>query len=163
MYMVSVTGDSGGSDDAVEAIDTIRGLVAIVAARGFVKIMAILASTFGQQGHGQIDIPEVMLVGGVKNQAVTKHLRGAYVVVRDDLPINKCTNPNNAWDADKSRCLEILAWYPKKVFQTLGGNKNMKALWTTWKMDKLQTLRNAIDCWKYNDGYIGKTDIREGD
>ncbi|KAK6218682.1 hypothetical protein QIS74_06562 [Colletotrichum tabaci] len=72
MYMVSATGDSGGSDDAVEAIDTIRGLVAIVAARGFVNIKTILISTFGQQEHGQIeiDIPEIMLVGGVKNPAV---------------------------------------------------------------------------------------------
>ncbi|KAK7438834.1 hypothetical protein Landi51_11481 [Colletotrichum acutatum] len=198
MYLVSATGDSGGSDDAVEATDTIRGLLAIVAKQGFANIKAIVASTFGKQGHKQTDIPEVMRVGGVKNPAVSvfgwgswlrdhalnnlddviskmktnldqaliwqmaRQFRGAYVVVRDDLPVDKCTNPNNAWEADKKRCLDILAWYPKKVSQTLGGNKDMEALWTDWNMDKLGTLRNAVECWENNNGHIGKTGIREG-
>ncbi|KXH32852.1 hypothetical protein CSIM01_04345 [Colletotrichum simmondsii] len=198
MYMVSATGDSGGSDDAVEATDTIRGLLAIVAKQGFANIKAIVASTFGKQGHKQTDIPEIMRVGGVKNPAVSvfgwgswlrdhplnnlddviskmktnldqaliwqmaRQFRGAYVVVRDDLPVDKCTNPNNAWEADKKRCLDILAWYPKKVSQTLGGNKDMEALWTDWNMDKLGTLRNAVECWENNNGHIGKTGIREG-
>ncbi|KAF4778701.1 hypothetical protein HER10_EVM0009051 [Colletotrichum scovillei] len=198
MYLVSATGDSGGSDDAVEATDTIRGLLAIVAKQGFANIKAIVASTFGKQGHKQTDIPEVMRVGGVKNPAVSvfgwgswlrdhplnnlddviskmktnldqaliwqmaRQFRGAYVVVRDDLPVDKCTNPNNAWEADKKRCLDILAWYPKKVSQTLGGNKDMEALWTEWNMDKLGTLRNAVECWENNNGHIGKTGIREG-
>jgi chitinase len=87
--------------------------------------------------------------------------RGLYVVVRDDLPKPKCINPNNAWDEDKGRCLDVLAWYPKKVSQTLGGNKDIEYAWNSWGMDKLATLRNAVSCWEDNKGHIGtpNTDV----
>ncbi|KAJ3547829.1 hypothetical protein NM208_g1311 [Fusarium decemcellulare] len=198
MYMVSATGSSGGSDDAVEATDTIRGLVAIVAAQGKAGISKIVNAVFGKYTHLQTDIPEVMRVGDVSNPAVSvfgwggwlkdhsldnlesvvstmkknldqallwamaRQFKGAYVVVRDDLPIGKCTNPNNAWDGNKGRCLDILTWFPKKVDTTLGGSKDMEVIWEAWNMDKLAILRNAVACWEDNDGHIGKTSIKEG-
>ncbi|KPM40559.1 hypothetical protein AK830_g5976 [Neonectria ditissima] len=198
MYMISATGESGGSDDAVEATDTFRTLLAIVAKQGFQNIDKIVAAVFGKQGHKQTDIPEVMRVGGVTNPAIqvfgwgswlkdhgldkldgvidtmktnldqallwqmARQFKGAYVVVRDDLPINKCINPNNAWDDQKGRCLDLLTWYPKKVSTTLGGSKDMEVVWDAWNMPKLQTLRNAVDCWESNGGHVGKTGIREG-
>ncbi|KAJ0299162.1 hypothetical protein COL516b_009414 [Colletotrichum fioriniae] len=163
MYLVSATGDSGGSDDAVEVTDAIWGLLAIVAKQGLTNIRAIVASTFGTQGHKQSGIhelkqdeDELALIW-----QMTRQSRGAYVVVRDDFPVDKCTNLNNAWEADKNRCLGIPAWYPKKVSQTLSENKDMEALWTDWNMDKPGTLRNAVKCWENNNGHVGKTGIRE--
>jgi hypothetical protein len=88
--------------------------------------------------------------------------RGIYVVVRDDLPSDKCTHPNNAWDDEKRRCLDVLAWYPKKVGQTLGGNKDIEYAWSDWDMDKLRTLRNAVSCWEDNGGHVGKPDTSIG-
>ncbi|PCD34001.1 hypothetical protein FGRA07_09156 [Fusarium graminearum] len=87
--------------------------------------------------------------------------RGLYVVVRDDLPKPKCINPNNAWDDEKGRCLDILAWYPKTDKKTFGGNKDIEFAWNSWGMDKLGTLRNAVACWENNGGKIGspKTSI----
>ena len=78
--------------------------------------------------------------------------RGLYVVIRDDLPEAKCIHPNNAWDEEKSRCLDVLAWYPKSTDQTLGGNKDVEYAWNSWGMDKLKTLRNAVDCWEDKGG-----------
>ncbi|EXF86348.1 hypothetical protein CFIO01_00045 [Colletotrichum fioriniae PJ7] len=133
MYLASATGDSGGSDDAVEVTDAIWGLLAIVAKQGLTNIRAIVASTFGKQGHKQ----------------------------KEHVWSSETTNLNTAWEADKNRCLDILAWYPKKVSQTLSGNKDMEALWTDWNMDKLGTLRNAVEYWENNNGHVGKTGIRE--
>lgn len=50
---------SGGSDDAVEVTDAIWGLLAIVAKQGLTNIRAIVASTFGTQGHKQSGIHEL--------------------------------------------------------------------------------------------------------
>jgi hypothetical protein len=93
---------------------------------------------------------------------MARNWRGLYVVVRDDLPLPKCINPNNAWDDEKGRCLDVLAWYPKKVSQTLGGNKDIEYAWNSWGMDKLKTLRNAVSCWENNDGHVGKPDTSIG-
>lgn len=93
---------------------------------------------------------------------MARRFKGAYVVVRDDLPYDKCNNPNNAWDSEKNRCLDLLTWYPKKVDTTLGGSKDMEVVWDKWNMDKLATLRNAVDCWENNGGKIGDTGPRDG-
>lgn len=93
---------------------------------------------------------------------MARNWRGLYAVVRDDLPKPKCINPNNAWDDDMGgRCLDILAWYPKNEGITFGGNKDIYYAWDHWGMDKLATLRNAVNCWENNGGHIGKpkTDI----
>lgn len=88
--------------------------------------------------------------------------RGLYVVVRDDLPLAKCVNPNNAWDDEKNRCFDVLAWYPKRTDQTLGGNKDIEYAWDSWGMDKLKTLRNAVDCWENNGGHVGEPNTSIG-
>jgi hypothetical protein len=88
--------------------------------------------------------------------------RGLYVVVRDDLPQAKCVHPNNAWDGDKGRCLDVLAWYPKHVEMAFGGNKDIEYAWDSWGMDKLRTLRNAVDCWEDNGGHPRQPDMGIG-
>ncbi|KAF4983044.1 hypothetical protein FZEAL_1444 [Fusarium zealandicum] len=68
--LAAISGAWGGSDDVVEATDTIRGLLAGVAADGFENIKKILIAVSGKQGHRQTDIPELMRVGGVSNPAL---------------------------------------------------------------------------------------------
>ena len=50
----------------------------------------------------------------------------AYVVIRPDLSVDECTNPNNAWDAEKSHCLDLLTW-DGSVGGTLGGANDLTA------------------------------------
>ena len=89
---------------------------------------------------------------------MARNWRGLYVVVRDDLPLSKCINANNAWDEESGGCLDVLAWYPKVTDQDLGGNKDIEFAWNAWGMDKLKTLRNAVSCWEDNGGHVGKPD-----
>lgn len=79
-----------------------------------------------------------------------------FVVVRTDLPEDKCTNPNNAWDDEKSRCLDLLSWDGGDS-STLGGANDMtdNDMWKAWNMDPFWTMRNAVDCWEDNNGKIG--------
>jgi len=77
-----------------------------------------------------------------------------YVVVRSDLDVTECTNPNNAWDAEKSRCLDLLSW-SGSVDGTLGGANDLNDMWGKWNMDPFTTMRNAVDCWENNNGNIG--------
>lgn len=77
-----------------------------------------------------------------------------YVVVRTDLDVNECTNPNNAWDAEKNRCLDLLSW-DGSVDGTLGGANDLNDMWGKWNMDPFTTMRNAVDCWEANNGKIG--------
>ncbi|KAM0488654.1 hypothetical protein ACHAP7_000697 [Fusarium lateritium] len=93
---------------------------------------------------------------------MARNWRGLYAVVRDDLPLAKCTNRNNAWQSEKSRCLDILAWYPKVEGITFGGNTDIYYAWDHWGMDKLATLKNAVECWEGNGGHVGKLNTEIG-
>ncbi|EXL74424.1 hypothetical protein FOPG_10455 [Fusarium oxysporum f. sp. conglutinans race 2 54008] len=86
--------------------------------------------------------------------------KGFYVVIRDDLPINKCTHPNNAWDDRTGRCLDILSWWPKSASGRVGGDLAMEKVWDKWNMSPLWTLRNAVECWENNGGKIGDAKVK---
>ncbi|KAI1049518.1 hypothetical protein LB505_008105 [Fusarium chuoi] len=86
--------------------------------------------------------------------------KGFYVVIRDDLPINKCTHPNNAWDDRTNRCLDILSWWPKSASGRVGGDLAMEKVWAKWNMSPLWTLRNAVECWENNGGKIGDAKVK---
>ncbi|RKL26365.1 hypothetical protein BFJ72_g13761 [Fusarium proliferatum] len=83
-----------------------------------------------------------------------------YVVIRDDLPINKCTDPNNAWDDRTNRCLDILSWWPKSASGRVGGDLAMEKVWAKWNMPPLWTLRNAVECWESNGGKNGDAKVK---
>lgn len=79
----------------------------------------------------------------------------AYVVVRSDLSLEECSNPNNAWDTEKSRCLDLLTW-DGSVEGTLGGANDLtdNSMWGKWNMDPFWIMRNAVDCWENNGGKL---------
>ncbi|KAK5739053.1 hypothetical protein LTR17_005571 [Elasticomyces elasticus] len=83
-----------------------------------------------------------------------------YVVVRTDIPQDKCTEPNNAWDAEKSRCLDMLSW-DGTAGGTLGGANDLNEIWNEYQLDKFATLRNAVDCWEGSGGKVG--DVKPND
>ncbi|KAF9774990.1 hypothetical protein IL306_006935 [Fusarium sp. DS 682] len=82
MYMISGTVSTDVSpNDAVEATDTIRGVVSDIKEEGMKCVKTILAAVFGRQGHLQDDIPEYMRVGDAKykNPAVRVFGWGSWV------------------------------------------------------------------------------------
>lgn len=93
---------------------------------------------------------------------MARRFTGAYVVIRDDLPIGKCTNANNAFDTDKGRCLDVLTYYPKTRKGRIGGSEAIETAWSKWGMDKLATLRNTVSCWENNDASVGRADSSLG-
>ncbi|CVL08612.1 related to chitinase [Fusarium proliferatum] len=86
--------------------------------------------------------------------------KGFYVVIRDNLPINRCTHPNNTWDDRTNRCLDILSWWPKSASGRVGGDLAMEKVWAKWNMSPLWTLRNAVECWENNGGNISDAKVK---
>lgn len=82
-----------------------------------------------------------------------------FVVLRTDLKKDDCTNPNNAWDEEKSRCMDLLTWNGADD-STLGGGNDLIAnkMWQTWNMDPFYTMKNAVTCWEEHDGHIGEAE-----
>ena len=79
-----------------------------------------------------------------------------FVVLRTDVPQDKCTEPNNAWDNEKSRCMDLLTWNGADD-STLGGGNDLIAnkMWESWNMDPYWTMKNAVTSWEEHDGHIG--------
>ncbi|KLO83446.1 Uncharacterized protein Y057_1095 [Fusarium fujikuroi] len=86
--------------------------------------------------------------------------KGFYVVIRDDLPINRCTHPNNTWDDRTNRCVDILSWWPKSASGRVGSDLAMEKVWAKWNMSPLWTLLNAVECWENNGGKIGDAKVK---
>ncbi|KAF4949078.1 hypothetical protein FGADI_9152 [Fusarium gaditjirri] len=120
--------------------------------RGKRKISDIVSPVDGDFRHAQIDLPKRMLVGGADNppsgslvmiQALlwqmAKLFKGFYVVIRDDLPISKCTHPHNAWDDRTGRCVDILSWWPKLASGRVGGDLVMEKVWNKLDMPPLDS------------------------
>ncbi|KAM0709299.1 hypothetical protein Q7P35_003337 [Cladosporium inversicolor] len=84
-----------------------------------------------------------------------------FVVLRTDVKQDKCTEPNNAWDDDKSRCMDLLTWNGADD-STLGGGNDLIAnrMWKSWNMDPYWTMKNAVTCWEEHDGHIGDVEPR---
>lgn len=64
-----------------------------------------------------------------------------------------CKNKNNAWDGTKSRCIDMMG-YDETPRGTFGGINDID-MWTDFGMDKLATMKNAVDCWESNQGKEG--------
>jgi len=85
---------------------------------------------------------------------MAKHFRHTWVIIRDDMADpNTCSNPNNAWDAEKNRCLDLMG-YDGTAKGTFGGINDIN-IWESFSMDKLATMRNSVDCWVNNKGKAG--------
>ncbi|KAF5624811.1 chitinase 3 [Fusarium tjaetaba] len=173
----------GDNDNAVDATDTLTFAVKTVAVEGKRKISDIVSSVYGNFGHAQADLPKNMLVGCADNPAMKVVGYGAwlrdndltdlsgtvermfdkmgfYVVIRDDLPINKSTHPNNVCDDRTNRYLDILSWWPKSASGRVGGDLAMENVWAKWNMSRLWTFHNAVECWENNGGKIGETKVK---
>lgn len=92
---------------------------------------------------------------------MARRFKGAYVVIRDDLPRDKCTNKNNVWDRQGSRCLDVLVHWPRPAGE-IKGSTAIETAWNSWGMNKFDTLRNAVDCWESNGGKVGKPESKLG-
>jgi len=65
----------------------------------------------------------------------------------------ECTGTNNAWDAERNWCIDMMG-YDETPRGTFGGINDID-IWTDFEMGKLATMKNAVDCWEANGGKEG--------
>jgi len=102
------------------------------------------------------------------------------VIVRDDLDSKeKCdsnVNHNNGWDEDNGRCYDLMIWNQKAMDDDsgryyFGGTVKDEGLEDVWgepfHLDRVKTMRNAVECWEQNNGKPGEArpndDVLSGD
>ena len=82
-------------------------------------------------------------------------MKGIQVIIRDDIPQDRCNEINHGWDDQNGRCLDMMIWNQKDQRDDdryFGGAKDLEGLFQKYEMDAAATMRNSVECWERNGG-----------
>ncbi|KAK3326729.1 hypothetical protein B0H66DRAFT_617927 [Apodospora peruviana] len=161
-------------DDLVGGVYGMQGISQDVVPQGMragvVKHPAV--QLFGE-GHWLKDQPTLKLAEGYFEEVSRKMKQGimwslaglfhnATVIIRDDREKNakSCNGTFNVYEEKTGRCLDLMDLRSNNNLVGFPDNHPLTSMWknesnTGYAMDKLWTLRNAVECWEANNGAKG--------
>ncbi|KAG9232650.1 hypothetical protein BJ875DRAFT_73017 [Amylocarpus encephaloides] len=99
------------------------------------------------------------MIGKQMKQAIywetANRMKGIQVIIRDDIPKERCNEINHGWDEGQQRCYDMMIWNQKPQRdgdRYFGGAKDLEGLFQKYGMDAAATMKNSADCWEANGG-----------